>query len=167
MKIRPCELSDQAPDVAAITDIYNHYITHTTITFEEQVIATDQMRTRIEAYTRLYPWLVAVDEAGTVQGYAYASKWKERAAYRHTAEATIYLRHGAEGQGLGKALYGELLKQIRQQGCHVVLGCIAIPNDASIGLHEHLGFKKVAHFNEVGRKFDQWLDVGYWQLQLG
>ncbi len=163
MNIRPC----QPGDVAQITEIYNHYITHTTITFEEQPLTVEQMRARIEAYTQLYPWLVAANDEGQVLGYAYASKWKERAAYRHTAESTIYLRHGCEGQGVGKALYGELLKQIRQQGCHVVLGCIAIPNDASIGLHEHMGFVKVAHFKEVGRKFDNWLDVGYWQLQLG
>ncbi len=163
MNIRPC----QPGDVAQITEIYNHYITHTTITFEELPLTIEQMRARIEAYTALYPWLLAVSDAGEVLGYAYASKWKERAAYRHTAESTIYLRHGAEGKGLGKALYGELLTHIKQQGCHVVLGCIAIPNDASIGLHEHMGFSKVAHFKEVGRKFDQWLDVGYWQLQLG
>lgn len=158
MLIRPCEVGD----VAAICDIYNHYIRHTVITFEEVPIQVMEMTQRIDVVTRRYPWLVG-EEDGVIVGYAYASKWKERAAYRHTAESTVYVRAGFSGKGHGKALYAALLEALPRHDCHVVLGCIALPNAESVGLHEHFGFEKVAHFTEVGRKFDQWLDVGYWR----
>lgn len=152
-------------DAAAICDIYNHYIEHTVITFEEIPLTLAQMQERIAAYTQLYPWLVCEDE-GKVLGYAYASKWKERIAYKHTAEITVYLKHDTTQKGYGSALYSELIAQLKTRGCHVLLGCIAIPNEASVRLHERMGFEKVAHFAEVGRKFDRWLDVGYWQKTL-
>lgn len=163
MLIRPFQPGDEA----AIVEIYNHYISHTTITFEEVSLSALEMRARIDAYTQRYPWLVCVDsegEQGQVVGYAYATQWHARAAYRHTAEATVYVRAGLAGQGHGKALYEALLAALFAADCHVVLGCIALPNAASVGLHECLGFKQVAHFPEVGRKFDQWLDVGHWQI---
>jgi L-amino acid N-acyltransferase YncA len=159
MIVRACEPSD----VGQICAIYNHYIAHTVITFEETPLALDEMQARVATVTPRYPWLVAADAQGQVLGYAYASAWKTRAAYRHTAETTVYVREGQVGQGCGKALYAALLAQLDALGCHVALGCIALPNAASVGLHERFGFAKVAHFNEVGRKFDQWLDVGYWQ----
>lgn len=161
MPVRPC----QPDDVAAICEIYNHYITQTVITFEEVPLTVSEMAQRVETYTRRHPWLVCEHE-GVIVGYAYASTWRERAAYRHTAEATVYVRAGQAGRGHGKALYTALLAALAGQGCHVVLGCIALPNVESVALHEHFGFTKVAHFNEVGRKFDQWLDVGYWQKVL-
>lgn len=160
MQIRDCE----PQDAEHICDIYNHYIQHTTITFEEHPLSVVEMQARVDHHTQRYPWLVCVDE-GQVVGYAYASKWKERAAYRHTAEATVYVRASQERKGHGKALYAALLSELAHRQCHVVLGCIALPNAQSVGLHEHFGFKKVAHFSEVGRKFDQWLDIGYWQLE--
>lgn len=155
-----------AGDEAAISDIYNHYIRHTVITFEEVELTAAQMRERIEATPERFPWLVCEQEGRTV-GYAYASLWKQRAAYRHSAELTVYVRDGHTGQGLGQALYTALIEALRQRGdCHVLLGCIALPNAASVALHERLGFVQAGHFREVGRKFDQWLDVGYWCLQL-
>lgn len=159
MPIRPF----QAGDEAAIAEIYNHYISQTTISFEEVPLSTPEMRARIDAYTQRHPWLVAVHE-GQVVGYAYATQWHARAAYRHTVEATVYVRNGHSGQGHGKALYEALLAALFAADCHVVLGCIALPNAASVGLHERLGFKQVSHFAQVGRKFEQWLDVGHWQL---
>jgi phosphinothricin acetyltransferase len=161
MDVRACE----SEDIAAICAIYNHFIKNTTITFEEEALAVVDMRARIEAYQKIYPWLVGCHQ-GSVVGYAYATRWKERTAYRNTAESTIYVKPDAAGNGYGKALYSALLESLFKTGCHVVLGCIALPNDASVGLHESFGFRKVAHFSEVGRKFGQWLDVGYWQLQL-
>lgn len=161
MLIRPCT----AIDVPAICEIYNHYIAHTVITFEEIPLTVEQMRERIESYTKLYPWLVCED-AGEVVGYAYASKWKERSAYKHTAEITVYLKHSATQKGCGTALYAELIEQLKAKGCHVILGCIATPNEPSEKLHERFGFTKIAHFAEVGRKFERWLDVGYWQKRL-
>lgn len=161
-RVRGC-----APDdIPQIREIYNHYIAHTTITFEEELLEVAQMQARIEACTRRYPWLVSLDEQGRVAGYAYASRWKERAAYRHTAETTVYVRDGHAGQGHGRVLYDALLVALKDRGCHVALGCIAIPNEASVALHERFGFEKVAHFTEVGFKHGRWLDVGYWQKRL-
>ncbi len=152
-------------DELAICEIYNHYIRHTVITFEEQALSPQQMAARIADCTQRYPWLVCEDQ-GQVVGYAYANLWKQRAAYRHTAELTVYVRQGCTGQGHGLALYAALIDAMRQTDCHVLLGCIALPNAESVGLHERLGFVQVGHFTEVGRKFDQWLDVGYWQKVL-
>ncbi len=158
MNIRPCE----PKDVEQICEIYNYYITNTVITFEEEPLAVSEMSQRINAYTRLYPWLVCEVE-GELVGYAYASKWKERSAYKNTAEVTVYLRNGFSRRGYGKALYASLLQSLKELKCHVILGCIALPNESSEKLHEHFGFVKVAHFSQVGLKFGQWVDVGYWQ----
>lgn len=161
MIVRSCTTAD----IPAVCTIYNHYIEHTVITFEEIPLTVEQMRERITTYMQNYPWLVCED-AGEIVGYAYASKWKERSAYKHTAEVTVYLKHDATQKGYGSALYANLIEQLKAKGCHVLLGCIAIPNEASAKLHERFGFTKVAHFAEVGRKFERWLDVGYWQKQL-
>jgi phosphinothricin acetyltransferase len=161
MKVRPITPND----TSAICAIYNHYIEHTVITFEETPLSVEQMRERIAVYTQLYPWLVCED-AGEIVGYAYASKWKERSAYKHTAEVTVYLKHAATQKGYGSALYEELIRLLKAQGCHVLLGCIAIPNEPSAKLHERFGFRQIAQFTEVGRKFECWIDVGYWQKVL-
>jgi phosphinothricin acetyltransferase len=110
-----------------------------------------------------YPWLVA-EVDGSLAGYAYASRWRERPAYRYTAESTIYLSQESGGHGYGSKLYNALLDELRAGGFHAVIGVITLPNPASIALHEKLGFSKVAHFSQVGYKFEHWLDVGYWQL---
>lgn len=152
-------------DIPAICEIYNHYIKNTIITFEEIPLTVMEMQERVNTYTHAYPWLVCED-AGEVVGYAYASKWKERSAYKHTAEVTVYLKHDATQKGYGSALYAELIAQLKTQGCHVLLGCLSIPNEPSAKLHERFGFKQIAHFSEVGRKFERWIDVGYWQKVL-
>lgn len=149
-------------DVERICEIYNYYIKNTVITFEEEPLTSSEMKIRIESYVKNYPWLVCVVK-GNVVGYAYASKWKERSAYKNTAEVTVYLDRFESKKGYGKALYAALLAELEKVGCHVVLGCIALPNEASQKLHESFGFAKVAHFTEVGRKFGEWVDVGYWQ----
>lgn len=161
MHIRSCT----PQDVPAICAIYNHYIENTVITFEEIPLSVEQTRERIEGYMQLFPWLVCED-AGEIIGYAYASKWKDRSAYKHTAEVTVYLHHKHVGKGVGRALYQELIDQLAARKMHVLLACIAVPNAASEKLHEHFGFNKVAHFTEVGFKFNRWLDVGYWQKLL-
>ncbi len=153
-------------DAAAIAGIYNHYVANTTISFEEALVTEPAMRQRIaELLDSGLPWLVATDESKVI-GYAYASKWRVRAAYRFAVESSVYLDAARAGQGLGMALYVRLIEQLRAAGIHVVIGGIALPNPASIALHEKAGFTKVAHFSEVGRKFDRWIDVGYWQLNL-
>lgn len=158
MQIRNCEQKD----IPHICDIYNYYVKNTVITFEEIPLEVAEMQSRIDAYTKLYPWYVCEIE-GEVIGYAYATQWKARAAYKNTAEVTIYIKQGSEGKGYGKALYSTLLDALHKLGCHVVLGCIALPNEASASLHEYFEFKKVAHFSEVGYKFGYWIDIGYWQ----
>lgn len=154
-------------DAAAIAAIYNHYVATTCITFETEPASDASMTGRIaEAHATSLPWLVAVDDA-EVLGYAYASKWKGRCAYRYSAESTVYLDEKKHGQGVGKALYAALIDDLRARSLHAVIGGIALPNDASIALHERLGFEKVAHFKQVGFKQNRWIDVGYWQLLLG
>ncbi len=111
------------------------------------------------------PWLVAID-ASRVIGYARASKWKGRSAYRFSIESTVYLAPGYSGNGIGSLLYEALIRELKESGFHVMIGGIALPNPASVALHEKFGMKQVAHFNEVGFKFDKWIDVGYWQVTL-
>lgn len=152
-------------DAEAVLGIYNPYVLNTTITFEEEPVAPEDMRARIAKNGRDFAWLV-YEEDGRVLGYAYASKWRERSAYRFSAETTVYVDENARRRGIGKALYGALLPRLREREVHLALGGIALPNEGSVGLHESLGFRKVAHFPSVGYKFGRWLDVGYWALDL-
>lgn len=157
----------RAADTAAIAAIYNHYIAATTISFEEQPVAVAEMERRIGGVVESgLPWLVAEKE-GRVVGYAHASPWKARAAYRHAAECTVYVASDATGCGAGTALYRALLPELERLGYRTVIGGIALPNEASVRLHERFGFEKVAHFREVGFKHGRWVDVAYWQLMLG
>jgi len=152
-----------AEDAGAVARIYHHYVANTTITFEEQPVAPAEMAERIaEVPSGSLPWLVA-EEAGQVVGYAYAGKWKGRCAYRYSVESSVYLDPSVTGRGIGTRLYQALLALLRDRSIHVVIAGIALPNEASVALHERQGFAKVAHFREVGYKFGQWLDVGYWQ----
>jgi L-amino acid N-acyltransferase YncA len=160
--IRPATRSD----ADAVTDIYNHYILNTVVTFEEQPVSSGEIADRIESIgSARLPWLVA-EQGGKVAGYACASKWGGRCSYRFSVESTVYLDPSAVGRGIGTGLYSALLEILRDKSMHVVIGGIALPNAASIALHERLGFRKVAHFSEVGFKFGRWIDVGYWQLEL-
>lgn len=153
-------------DADAICGIYNHYVAHTIVTFEEEPVSRSDMARRInETLAAGWPWLVAA-EGDHVLGYAYAGKWKSRCSYRYTAEATVYLEKSATGRGLGSALYAALIAEVKPMGMHAVIGGIALPNDASVALHEKLGFQQVAHFRQTGWKFDRWIDVGYWELLL-
>ena len=151
-------------DCEAIARIYNHYIRETIITFEEQEVSAQEIEARLaEVTSASLPWLV-VESVGVIAGYAYATKWKGRCAYRYSAESTIYLEPSQTRRGVGTRLYRELLARLRAMSIHAVIGGIALPNPASIALHERLGFSKVAHFKEVGFKFSRWIDVGYWQM---
>jgi L-amino acid N-acyltransferase YncA len=152
-------------DASAIAAIYNHYIATTTISFEERAVTPDEMAQRIRDVTTTLPWLV-LEEDGRITGYAYATRWRVRSAYRFSAETSVYVEQGQGGKGIGTALYTALLEELRRREIHMAIGGIAQPNPASVALHERLGFVKVAHFKEVGRKFDRWIDVGYWELPL-
>ncbi len=153
-------------DAAAIAAIYNHYVANTIVTFEEEAVPAADMAQRIgEVFSAGLPWLVATED-DRVLGYAYAGKWKTRCSYRFSVESTVYLDHSATGRGLGTALYSALVAEMKKLGMHAMIGGVALPNAASVALHEKLGFQKVAHFREVGWKFNRWIDVGYWQLLL-
>jgi len=153
-------------DAARIAGIYNHYILNSVVTFEEQPVTAGDLAARIaEIGAAGLPWLVTDTENG-IAGYAYASKWKGRCAYRYAVETTVYVAPEMQGQGIGTQLYAELLDLLRARSMHAALGGIALPNAASVALHEKAGFGKVAHLREVGYKFERWIDVGYWEIML-
>ncbi|MBU2892351.1 GNAT family N-acetyltransferase [Colwellia sp. D2M02] len=154
-------------DTQAITNIYNHYILNSVATFETNVITSTDMAQRIEQVQNAgFPWLVAHNAQGDVIGYAYANTWKARLAYRFTAEITVYVDQSCAQQGTGSKLYSALFAQLRESDIRTVVGCITLPNIASERLHEKFAMEKVGHFKDVGFKFDQWLDVGFWQGTL-
>jgi len=155
-----------AADAKAVAEIYNHYILHTFVTFEEDKVDAAEMKRRIaEVEDAGMPWLVA-EVAGKVMGYAYAAPWHKRRGYRFSAEVTVYLAQDAGGHGIGSQLYRPLLDELRVNGFKNAIGGIGLPNDASVKLHEKFGFKKVANYERIGVKFGTWMDVGYWQLRL-
>lgn len=159
--IRPATLAD-APQLC---EVYNHYVRTTIVTFEEQPVSDIEMEQRIADVTAGLLWLVAETE-GAIAGYAYATPWRTRSAYRFSVESTVYLSPSFTGRGLGTELYRALIAALRSRPIHSVIGGIALPNDSSIALHEKLGFTKIGHFQEVGWKLGRWVDVGYWQLTL-
>ena len=153
-------------DAAALCAIYNHYVDNTVITFEEVRVKEAEFRARIaKVQDAGLPWLVA-DSEGTPVAYAYAGPWKERSAYRFSVETSVYLAPAHTGKGWGTRLYEALFAELRKTSVHAVIGGIALPNAASVALHERFGMRKVAHFPEVGFKFGRWVDVAYWQLEL-
>lgn len=159
--IRTVDISD----AKGITEIYNEYILSSKCTFETDPLSHEEIASRIKNVNQEYPWLVYT-ENDSVLGYTYASKWKERSAYHHTVEIGIYIHSGNLHKGIGTILIKELIEHLKDQSVHSVVCGIALPNPPSVVLFENFGFKKVAHFHEVGRKFDEWIDVGYWQLIL-
>jgi L-amino acid N-acyltransferase YncA len=152
-------------DVDRLCAIYNHYVLHTVITFEEEPVSASDMAQRVADVQRQLPWLVYETGEGVV-GYAYASRWKVRAAYRFAVEVSVYVDRDHHGKGIGKALYAALLERLREKKVHSVVGGVAGDNPASFGLHDALGFKRVAQFHEIGHKFGEWIDVTYFQLLL-
>jgi len=140
-------------DTSAIAEIYNYYILNTFITFEMEPITSDEIGLRIEKYSEVGPYL-AYEENGIVIGYAYISKFRERKACENAVESSIYLKNGFAGKGIGFQLYSELLSWASEK-YHTIVAGISLPNEASVRLHEKCGFRKIGHFSEVGRKFDQ------------
>jgi phosphinothricin acetyltransferase len=150
-------------DAARLCEIYNHYILTAVATFEEEPVSVDEMRQRVDEVQKHFFWLV-YEDGGEVAAYAYAGKWKARAAYRHSVELSVYVSPDRQGRGIGKQLYAELLRRLRERDVHSVIGGVAGNNAASIALHVSFGFEQVAHFRDVGHKFGQWIDVTYFQL---
>ena len=159
--IRACE----PPDASQVCQIYNHYVRETVVTFEEIPVVEHDMAQRIAEVTERLPWLVW-EQHGTIVGYAYATVWKARSAYRFSVESTVYLSQSFAGRGIGTQLYQALIADLRGRSVHCIVGGIALPNPASIALHEKLGFSKIGQFKEIGWKFGRWVDVGSWELVL-
>lgn len=127
-------------DAEAIAANYNHYVTETIVTFEEEPVTAADIAQRIADV--------------------------HAAAYRYSTEVTVYVVPGLASRGIGSRLYEHLIPELRARNIHAAMGAIALPNEASIRLHEKFGFRKVAHFQQAGFKFNRWIDVGYWQLLL-
>lgn len=151
-------------DVSDICAIYNPYILETTYTFEETPVSEPVMLDRMSKCIERGHWIVC-EMDGKVIGYAYANEWKARSAYRFTVETSVYVAKSYVGKGLGRQLYSRLIQKLKKGGIHAIIGGISLPNPASVALHESLGFKKVAHYKEIGFKKGIWIDVGYWQFE--
>jgi phosphinothricin acetyltransferase len=152
-------------DAAAIHAIYAPSITDGVATFETELPGVDVMRERIRARLQHYPWLVWED-AGELLAYAYAGRFRERAAYDWIAETSIYVRADAHRRGIARELYGVLLDVMRLQGINQAVGVITLPGSASVAMHETMGFAAAGVWRQCGYKLGQWWDVGVWQKQL-
>jgi phosphinothricin acetyltransferase len=152
-------------DATAICDIYNPYVLETTHTFEEMPVTESLMLERLKPCIERGRWFVYELDSKVV-GYAYANEWKARSAYRFTVETSVYVAKEYVGKGIGRQLYTRLIEKLKADDIHAIIGGISLPNPASIALHESMGFKKVAHYNEIGFKKGIWLDVGYWQYEV-
>jgi phosphinothricin acetyltransferase len=146
--------------------IYRPFVESSHTTFETEAPTEEEFARRIETYSRTHPWIVAAD-GDRVIGYAYASPFNNRAAYQWTAEVSVYIAPDARGRGLGRVLYTALLRCLRRQGCLNAAALIAQPNEASVALHESMGFRRVAYLPSPGFKLGRWHDVGWWWLTLG
>ena len=153
-------------DAAQIAAIYGPIVRRTTISFELEAPTVDEMRTRVVNTLQRLPWLVSLDGDGDVDGYVYASVFRDRPAYQWSVEVTAYVREDVRRSGVGRRLYGVLFEESRRLGYCQAFAGIALPNAASIGLHEALGFTPIGAYRNVGYKFGQWRDVGWWQLTL-
>jgi L-amino acid N-acyltransferase YncA len=157
--------ADPSRDAGACADIYEPFVSSTAVSFEERPPSAGELAQRIERQSLQYPWLVA-ERAGTIVGFAYASAHRERAAYRWATDVTVYIAEGCRGQGVGRALYGALLRLLARQGFWIACAGITLPNGASVALHESFGFELVGIFRRIGWKAGCWRDVGWWQLEL-
>lgn len=155
-------------DAAAIAAIYAPHVLTGTVSFETEPPDARAIAKRMAASEGLYPWLVVTngDAEGGVVGYAYATRFRERAAYRYVVETSIYIADVVQRQGAGRLLYQALVDTLRAQGFVHAIGSIALPNDASIALHEAVGFRRTGVYREVGYKHGAWIDVGLWQRVL-
>jgi phosphinothricin acetyltransferase len=161
IRVRP----GRPEDAEACRDIYAPFVEETWVSFEEEVPSVREMRRRIEGYGASHGWVVAIRN-GRIAGYAYGSPHRLREAYRFSCDVAIYVPQNRAREGIGRALYAELLPLLARHEMHAAFAGIALPNDASIALHEAVGFKKIGVYREVGWKFDGWRDVGWWQKRL-
>jgi L-amino acid N-acyltransferase YncA len=159
MNIRPVYLTD----AAQIAEIYNYYILNSHQTFETESLTASEMQQRIAEITVKYPYLVA-EEDNEILGYTHAARFGFRQAFEYSADVSIYVKNAAKQKGIGTRLYFDLFDELAETNIHAIIAGISLPNDSGVRFHEKLGFKKVAHFNEIGYKLGRWVDVGYWEF---
>ena len=153
---------EDAPEIARI---YGDAIMKTAASFWTEPRPVSEIEQQMREGGDRYPWVVAGDP-GSLLGVAWSKRWNPRQGYDITAEVSVYIDEPARGKGVARSLYTDLIARLREIGFHNVIGGIALPNEASVRLHEGLGFKRVALFEQVGVKWDRVMDVGYWQLIL-
>jgi phosphinothricin acetyltransferase len=157
--------ADPARDGAACAAIYAPYVSASAVSFEEVAPTAQEFAGRIARTSARFPWLV-LEDGDRVVGYAYASRHHDRAAYRWAVDVAVYVDAAGQGRGGGRRLYVALLELLRRQGLRIACAGIALPNDASVGLHRALGFEPVGTYRDIGWKAGAWRDVSWWQLQL-
>jgi phosphinothricin acetyltransferase len=155
-------------DLEALTEIYNHYIVHSAITFDLRPFTPTERRPWFDDHADAGPHrlLVATDDEGTCLGYSTSSRWRAKPAYNTTVEVTVYCHPDARGRGCGTALYGALFAALEREDVHTVVAGVSLPNPASLSLHERFGFRPVGVFHAVGRKFDRFWDVAWFERPL-
>jgi phosphinothricin acetyltransferase len=154
-------------DLAALTAIYNHYVLHTAITFDLRPFMPEERRPWFDAHAATGRHrLIVAEEDSAIAGYASTSRWRPKPAYDTTVEATVYCRQDCIGRGLGTLLYTALFESLADEDVHQIVAGVALPNDPSIRLHERVGFRRVGVFSQVGRKFDRFWDVAWFQRSL-
>lgn len=157
--------------LAALTDadeiqaIYAPIVRDTVISFEYEPPSVEEVRKRIANILAAFPWLVLEDD-GKVAAYAYASAHKPRAAYQWAVDVSIYVSPQSHRRGYGRTLYKALFDVLRAQGYYTAYAGVTLPNDGSVGLHEAMGFRPIGVYKNVGFKFGDWRDVGWWSLPL-
>jgi L-amino acid N-acyltransferase YncA len=157
--------ADPARDAAACAAIYASYVDGSPVSFEEAVPTAEDLAARIARTAATHPWLVS-ERDGRVVGFAYGAPHRERAAYRWATEVSVYVDPAHQRHGIGRELYEALFARLRAQRFQVACAGITLPNDASVGLHESLGFELVGVYRGIGWKAGAWRDVGWWQLRL-
>lgn len=162
MRIRPVATAD-AP---ALEAIYTPIFLETAISFEWEPPDVRAWRERIARITATYPWLVAVDDSDRVRGFVYAGSHRDAPSYRWSVNTSVFMHADARGQGVGRMLYRELHAQLVGLGYYRAFAGIALPNEASVALHESVGYRPLGVYEKVGFKFGQWRDVGWWQKEL-
>ena len=157
----------EARDLAALLNIYNHYVTTTHISFDVEPRTLEQRRAWFDSFAEAgrHQCFVA-DRDGVAIGWASSGKFKDRAAYDTSVETSVYLAPGEGGKGLGRLLYGTLFDALAKEDVHRCFGGIALPNEASIGIHLAMGFRHVGTYTEVGRKFSRFWDVAWYEKAM-
>lgn len=152
-------------DIVGLLEVYRPYIEETSISFETTVPSLKEFENRFDSITSKYPWLICEID-GELAGYAYGCAHRHRAGYHWSVECAVYVSNKFHRRGVGKKLYSELFKKLKEMGFANVFAGITLPNEASVKLHEKLGFESIGTFKNIGYKFEKWWDVGWWQLNL-